>query len=845
MKDFGVGDVRDALSSFERNIKKTKRRVFDNIFNTLETGLSKLGGTDGEQTKALRRLFKLIMPIPTDGSQGYDVLGFIYEYLISNFAANAGKKAGEFYTPHEVALLMAEIVADHLKDRNEIKIYDSTSGSGSLLINIGRAVAKHIDNKNGIKYYAQELKENTYNLTRMNLVMRDVIPENIVVRNGDTLEKDWPYFEQNEDGSEIEGTYEYLQVDAVVSNPPYSQSWDSKNKEADKRFKEYGVAPRGKADYAFLLHNLYHIKNDGIVTIVLPHGVLFRGNEDEEIRTNLIDKNNIDAIIGLPPNIFYGTGIATIIMVLRKNRKDDDGILFIDASKGFAKVGKRNKLRASDIKRIADTVIHRREIPKYSRIVSRQLIRENGYNLNIPRYLDSSELAESWDLYATMFGGVPEKEIDQQTLFWNTFPSLRSELFRHEEGTPCACLISDDVKQTIMENNEVRNWMNEVEQKLSDLPQLLEDEWIDHLEQINLAKEEDKLTDELFSRIDSLPLIDRYDAYQILIDYWQGTEDDEQSSVSNDIEMVQTEGSEALRQVDPHMVVVKSSNDEELDMEVQKGWQGHILPFDLVQQYILTSDWKQLQQKREELVKCQQKKAETLEMFADDEDLAEYLNESNDDFDLAKIIDALSQALNDIDTPEIKALNEYLELLAQKPKKADKLAFIADHSEADWQAMDASKDGTYAKSKVQKRLAQLRIGYKFEEGTIESKWMSVVYLTQEEKVIKYSISDQEHELDEKTRFEIPKLSDSQVRFLLKKKWIEPLCKSLNQLPNTVIQQFATSLEELTKKYSNGLVDVEKQISDASDELSKLIPQLKGSEADNKALEQMLNLIKKG
>src|SRR5574344_492899 len=325
-KDFDVSNVRDALSAFNRLISPTHKKVFEKIFDTLETGLSKLGESAASQTKSVSDLIQLIKDIPMDGKQDYDVLGFIYEYLISNFAANAGKKAGEFYTPHEVSLLMSEIVANHLKDRTEIKIYDPTSGSGSLLINIGKSVAKYMGSGDKIKYYAQELKENTYNLTRMNLVMRGIIPSNIVTRNGDTLEEDWPYFDE----SDPVGTYDPLYVDAVVSNPPYSQNWNSANKETDPRYARFGLAPKTKADYAFLLHDLYHIKPDGIMTIVLPHGVLFRGGEEGEIRKNLIEGNHIDAIIGLPANIFFGTGIPTIVMVLRQKREKND-VLIVDA----------------------------------------------------------------------------------------------------------------------------------------------------------------------------------------------------------------------------------------------------------------------------------------------------------------------------------------------------------------------------------------------------------------------------------------------------------------------------------------------------------------------------------
>ena len=232
-------------------------------------------------------------------------------------------------------------------------------------MNIGQSVAKYMSDDNNIQYYAQELKENTYNLTRMNLVMRGIDPANIITRNGDTLEEDWPYFDENDPVN----TYNPLYVDAVVSNPPYSQAWDPSNKEGDPRYARFGLAPKGKADYAFLLHDLFHIKPDGIMTIVLPHGVLFRGGEEGEIRKNLIENNHIDAIIGLPANIFFGTGIPTIIMVLRQKRENTD-VLIIDASKGFIKEGKNNKLRASDIKRIADTFIKRESVPKFSRVAT-------------------------------------------------------------------------------------------------------------------------------------------------------------------------------------------------------------------------------------------------------------------------------------------------------------------------------------------------------------------------------------------------------------------------------------------------------------------------------------------
>lgn len=609
-RDFSVQDVRDALSAFSRLINPTHKKVFEGVFDTLQTGLSKLGDSSASQSKAISDLIHLIKDIPMDGKQDYDVLGFIYEYLISMFAANAGKKAGEFYTPHEVSLLMSEIVADHLKDRDEIKIYDPTSGSGSLLINIGKSAAKFIENENNIKYYAQELKQNTYNLTRMNLVMRGILPDNIVTRNGDTLENDWPYFDENDPI----GTYDPLYVDAVVSNPPYSQAWNPEDKETDPRYARFGLAPKGKADYAFLLHDLFHIKSDGIMTIVLPHGVLFRGGEEGEIRKNLIEQNHIDAIIGLPANIFFGTGIPTIIMVLKQKRTNTD-VLIVDASKGFIKVGKNNKLRASDIKRIVDVVTKRESVEKFSKVVSRDEIRNNEYNLNIPRYVDSSEASESWDIYASMFGGIPWSEIDELKEYWHAFPSLKSALFENTSSDYCK-LTATDIKKVIKDHNDIQSFENNYYAAFNGFDQYLYDELIDKMDTLNISKTEAVLSLNIFERLKNIPLVDKYEAYQLLDDDW--------TKLAVDLEMIQTEGFEATKKVDPNMVVKKK---DVKDQEVQEGWVGRIIPFDLIQDTLLADDKVALKEKENRLSEIASEYEELFESLTEEEKEGDYASE--------------------------------------------------------------------------------------------------------------------------------------------------------------------------------------------------------------------------
>lgn len=655
-RDFSVQDVRDALSAFSRLINTTHKKVFEGVFDTLQTGLSKLGDSSASQSKAISDLIHLIKDIPMDGKQDYDVLGFIYEYLISMFAANAGKKAGEFYTPHEVSLLMSEIVADHLKNRAEIKIYDPTSGSGSLLINIGKSVAKFIDNENNIKYYAQELKQNTYNLTRMNLVMRGILPDNIVTRNGDTLEDDWPYFDENDPV----GTYDPLYVDAVVSNPPYSQAWNPIDKETDPRYARFGLAPKGKADYAFLLHDLFHLKSDGIMTIVLPHGVLFRGGEEGEIRKNLIEQNHIDAIIGLPANIFFGTGIPTIIMVLKQKRSNTD-VLIVDASKGFIKVGKNNKLRASDIKRIVDVVTKRESVDKFSKVVCRDEIRKNEYNLNIPRYVDSSEAAESWDIYASMFGGLPLPEIDELEEYLSAFSELKATLFENTSADYCRLTVQD-VKKAIKEHKDVCSFEENYRAAFYDFDKYLNDELIGKMTTLNILKEETTLSSNIFERLQGIPLVDKYEAYQLLDDDW--------TKIAVDLEIIQTEGFEATKRIDPNMVIKKKDGKEQ---EVQEGWVGRIIPFDLIQDTLLAEDKATLKTKENRLSEITSEYEELFDLLTEEEKECDFAGE--DGFVNAEIKKALKSDSLEPETKEklskVAALNaEEKELKAALKKEA-------------------------------------------------------------------------------------------------------------------------------------------------------------------------------
>lgn len=812
--DFDVSDVRDALSNFDTNIEPTYKKLFENIFKTLQSGLSKLGETSTKQTKSIKALLKLIKRIPMDGKQDYDVLGFIYEYLISMFAANAGKKAGEFYTPHEVSVLMSEIVANHLKDREHIKIYDPTSGSGSLLINIGASMAQYITGENKIDYYAQELKENTYNLTRMNLVMRGISPANINVRNGDTLEDDWPFFENDENKDE---TYRLVRVDAVVSNPPYSQKWDPKDKEFDPRFKEFGVAPKAKADYAFLLHELYHLEDDGIMTIVLPHGVLFRGGEEEKIRETLIERNHIEAIIGLPANIFFGTSIPTIIMVLKRTRTDTD-VLIIDASKKYEKVGKNNKLRARDIREIVDTLKARKDVEKFARLVSKDEIRENEYNLNIPRYVDSSEEEEPWDIHSIMFGGIPKSEVRSLQAYWEAFPGLYEKLFS-EISNDYVGVESVDIQGVVDGFESVEEYIKKYNDSFDGFEEMLKDYLIEDILDVNAQSIKETVCTEIFDRTANIKLIDRYKAFQILSENWD--------TIVADLEMIQGEGFDAIFQVEPNMVIKKKKEDEDEVTEVQEGWKGHILPFDLVQEEFHHDLLSEIRQNEFRLAEIDNLYTEILESLEEEELELSITNEDKNAFVAKEVKAYVIEALADVENPEINALKEYLELSSKK----DKVAFIEDNGVVNWSIMSANKDGTFGKPAVNARILQLQMGFEFPEESLEAKMKQVMLLMDEESELKKTVKNQKAELEKVTIETIETLEEEDALHLLELKWITPIQSGLETLPGEVISSMVSEIQDLEHKYATTYADIETEKRNASKSLIAMIGKLTGNGND--------------
>jgi len=378
---FIIEDIQRILINIQNSTMGTaSEEDFDHLFEDMDLNSTKLGKTAEQRNEVIAKVLAHLDKIDFQLEQSeIDVLGDAYEYLIAQFASGAGKKAGEFYTPQQASKILARIVT---LGKTRIKsAYDPTCGSGSLILRLGRIC-------DVLKFYGQERNRTTYNLCRMNMILHGVHHTRFDIKLEDTLEHP---------------QHEKLDAEAVVANPPFSAQWSASPLfMTDDRFSEYGkLAPSSKADFAFIQHMLYHLAENGVMAVVMPHGVLFRGAAEGHIRKYLIEeKNYLDAVIGLPANIFYGTSIPTCILVFKKCREHPDDILFIDASQYYEKVKTQNYLRDEDVDRIVDTYAKRITIDKYSYVASLDEVRENDYNLNIPRYVDTFEEEEPVDIAA-------------------------------------------------------------------------------------------------------------------------------------------------------------------------------------------------------------------------------------------------------------------------------------------------------------------------------------------------------------------------------------------------------------------------------------------------------------
>ena len=475
---------------------------------------NKLGEGKAMQDR-LTNLVIIFQDIDFTGSraEGDDLLGDAYEYLMRHFATESGKSKGQFYTPAEVSRIMAQVLEIPKDAPRSTTVYDPTCGSGSLLIKVADAAP------NGLSIYGQEKDNATWALSRMNMILHG--NETHDIRQGDTLSD--PKFLK---GEQLQ-TFDYF-----VANPPFSvKTWKNGFDKEYDRFEGFSEPPEKNGDYAFLLHMVKSLKSDGRGAVILPHGVLFRGNTEAQIREELIRRGLIKAIIGLPANLFYGTGIpACIIVIDKKKAANRTGIFMIDASKGFEKDGPKNRLRPRDMRKIIDTYLAGNDVERFARMVPLSEISDakNNYNLNIPRYIETSEPEDIQDLEAHLKGGIPNRDLDALSEYWDAFPNLRDELFRPlREGYSELRVHPDQAAKVIEESKDIKAFTSTVSKAV-------EDWWGSHRSQLEAIDSQTRpqqliedLGDDLLEKFRDRPLISEYSMYEQLMSYWNDTMHDD------------------------------------------------------------------------------------------------------------------------------------------------------------------------------------------------------------------------------------------------------------------------------------------------------------------------------
>jgi type I restriction enzyme M protein len=689
-------------------------------------------GRGKEMQDRLSKLVAIFADLDFGGSraEGDDLLGDAYEYLMRHFATESGKSKGQFYTPAEVSRILAKVVGINKNTRQDQTVYDPTCGSGSLLLKAAAGARR------GMTIYGQEKDNATWALSKMNMILHG--NEIADIRKGDTITS--PQFTS---GGQIK-TFDF-----VVMNPPFStKSWSNGLENDYGRF-EFGMPPAKNGDYAFLLHALKSLKSTGKAAVILPHGVLFRGNAEATIRKALLQRGYIKGVIGLPPNLFYGTGIPACIIVLDKeNAQAHTGVFVIDASKGFMKDGAKNRLRSQDIHKIVDVFTNQTELNRYSRMVPMSEIADsrNNFNLNIPRYIDSSEPEDIQDLHAHLHGGIPDRDIDALSPYWDAFPSLRSQLFKdNRPGYVDLDVDVADIQQAVLDSPEFQKFAARVRDIIdgwyatqrSSLQQVSED--------IHPNDLITTISEDLLARFQDTRLLDAYDVYEQFMTYWHET-------MHDDVFMIMKDGWVDAARPRPTIDDKDRKLSEDPDLVIGTGRKKSKFKMDLIPPA---------------LVACR--------YFADDQAQVDELN-------------AKTEAVT-------QAVEEYIE----------------EHSGEEGLLAAAMDEEKINKTLATARLREAKREPDTDPGEIASL-EHLIKLYTAEAAAKKEAKDAQAELDTATLKKYGELAEADVQELvLADKWAATIRSHVNSEVNAVTLTLVARIQELGKRYAETVSDLDAEL----------------------------------
>ncbi len=754
-------------------------------------------GKDKEMVDKLTKLIAIFQRPELDFSrnkaEGDDIIGDAYEYLMRNFATESGKSKGQFYTPAEVSRILAKIIGiDKCTDR-DATVCDPACGSGSLLI---RALAEAPFEISG---YGQEKDGSTAGLAKMNAVLHNKAA--IKIMAGNTFSD--PQFIKADDPSELE------RFDYIVANPPFSlKNWSDGLKEFG-RFSGYGDTPPEKnGDYAWLMHVLKTLKSTGKAAVILPHGVLYRGNSEGTIRKTIIDKGWIKGVITLPANLFYGTGIPACILVIDKEGAENrSGIFMIDASRNYVKDGNKNRLREQDIYRIVSTFNDQiTSDPKYARFVPNKEIKEkNGYNLNIARYIDSSDSEDIQNIYAHIHGGIPAADIDALERFWASFPTLKDELLGvFGEGYYKLNVAEDVIRQTIYSNAEFvaygemideafSNWKSYADSKLKNLKAgVSAEELIVELAQV------------IMKEFEGLTLINKYDVYQVLLAYWNEV-------LSDDVSMIVSEeaGYGIARETENIMKETKKTDaDGNPELKVA-GWEGKLIPKALIISELFPEEKKAIDNLMGFVAETESRLMSLIEESAEGSTLSEVAEGGK--VKSKNIQEKMDDIMSYVHTPLIDGLIKLQSMLPMKKKEY--VDYISHNIILEVAYTDK---GTVTKASVAYALVMARaeapVPEAYEDDYAELK--KAFELAKKSEDSTKLIKDMDKELDEKARERYATLTDDEIiELLVNRKWYYTIGAGINELYAAISHQLADRINELSKRYEKTFPDLMKQTVD--------------------------------
>lgn len=800
-----IGEGIDKIIARLAEVNEGLKGVIDIAHFNDETKIGKNKEMVDKLTKLISIFQRPELDFSKNKAEGDDIIGDAYEYLMRNFASESGKSKGQFYTPAEVSRILAKIIGIDKCSDHDATVCDPACGSGSLLI---RALEEAPFEISG---YGQEKDSSTAGLAKMNAVLHN--KATIKIMAGNTFSD--PQFKKAEDASELE------RFDYIVANPPFSlKNWADGLKEFG-RFSGYGDRPPEKnGDYAWLMHILKTLKSTGKAAVILPHGVLFRGNAEATIRQKIIDKGWIKGIISLPPNLFYGTGIpACIIVIDKEGAKNRSGIFMIDASKGYIKEGSKNRLREQDIYRIVTTFNEKITTdPKYARFVLNKEIKgKNEYNLNISRYIDSSDSEDIQDIYAHIHGGIPIADIDALEHFWKVFPSLKDELFDvFSEGYYKLNVEEDVIRQTIYSNEEFiaygekideafSNWRNYADAKLKNLRT-----------DISTKDLIVKLAQSILREFEDLSLINKYDVYQILLAYWN-------EELSDDVSMIISDeaGYGAARKTENIMKETKKTDANGNPKLKVVGWEGKLIPKKLIISALFSEEKRAMDDLMEFVAETDSRLMSLIEESAENSAFSEVIEGGK--VKSKEIRKKMNEIMSHVHTPLIDGLVKLQNMLPMKKKEY--VEYINNNIILEVAYTD--------KRTVTKTSVAYALGIARSEAPVpdvyadDYKELKAAFkLAKKSEKSTKLIKEMDKELDEKARKRYLTLTDDEIiELLINKKWYDTIGVGINELYATISYQLSDRIIELSKRYKNPLPNIMKQTADCEIEVKKYLERM--------------------